>query len=120
MLEINMEFRKGILFIRLIGELTKKTYQKLNDEVTIMIKENGIRNIVFNIEKLNKIDMKGISFLYYNYELCNYNKGKIMICGFQNEKVKNRIKNSRLLNYMYEVSSELTAIDQFNEEDICK
>lgn len=117
MLEINMEFRKGILFVRLIGELTKNTYKKVNDEITTLIKENGIRNVVFNIEQLEKIDMKGISFLYYNYELCNYNNGKILLCGLNDDKIKKRIKNSRLLNYMYEVSDELVAIKDFNEQE---
>ena len=113
MLNIIVEFRKGILFVRLEGELTKNTYHKLDEEVTTLIKENRIRNVVFNIENLTNIDMKGISFLYYNYEICNYNKGKIMVCGLKDEKIKTRIKNSHLLNYMYEISDELVAIDNF-------
>ena len=52
MLDINMECRKGILFIRLGGELTKETVGKLNTEVTELVKEAGIRNIVFNVENL--------------------------------------------------------------------
>ena len=114
MLNINMEFRKGILFVRLEGELTKKTYEKLNEEITMLIKENGIRNVVFNVENLYKIDMKGISFLYYNYELCNYNNGKMLVCGIKNDNVKIKLKKSRLLNYMFEVSDELSAIKTIN------
>ncbi len=114
MLNINMEFRKGILFVRLAGELTKNTYSKLNDEVTILVKENGIRNIVFNVSELEQIDMKGISFLYYNYELCNRNNGKILVCGLKSENVKHRLRHSRILNYMYEVSDELKAMETIN------
>ena len=114
MLNIIVEFRKGILFVRLEGELTKKTYLKLDQEVTSLIKDNGIRNVVFNIENLTKIDIKGINSLYYNYEICNYNNGKIMVCGLKDDKIKNRFKHSRLLNYMYEISDELAAIDIFN------
>ena len=77
MLDINMECRKGILFIRLGGELTKETVGKLNTEVTELVKEAGIRNIVFNVENLISIDMKGISTLFYNYELC---KKYVMWC----------------------------------------
>lgn len=114
MLDINMEFRKGILFVRLIGELTKDTYSKLNDEVTDLIKQNGIRNIVFNVAELEIIDMKGISFLYYNYELCSNNNGKILICGLLSDNVKNRLRHSRILNYIYEVSDELVAMETIN------
>lgn len=114
MLEINMEFRKGILFVRLNGELTKKTYAKLNEEVTSLVKENGIRNIVFNVSQLDEIDMKGISFLYYNYELVTLNNGKILVCGLNSENVKHRLRHSRILNYMYEVSDELVAMKTIN------
>lgn len=42
MLDINIEFRKGIAFIRLAGILNKTTVGKMNDEVTDMIRDNGI------------------------------------------------------------------------------
>lgn len=50
MLDINYEIRKGILFIRLGGVLNKNTVSKLQNEVTDMIKDNGIRNVVFNLK----------------------------------------------------------------------
>ena len=58
--------------------------------------------------------MKGISFLYYNYELCNYNNGKILLCGLNDDRVKMRIKHSRLLKYMTEASDELSAFNMIN------
>ena len=76
MLDINIEFRKGIAFIRLAGILNKTTVGKMNDEVTDMIRDNGIRNVVFNISEIDYIDVKGINTLLYNYELCN----QIMYC----------------------------------------
>jgi len=109
-----MEFRKGILFVRLGGVLTKRTIDKMNSEVTTLIKDNGIRNIVFNISNLTSIDIKGINSLFYNYELCRSNQGKSLVCGMNNDIVRERIKNSRLLNYMYEASDELAAINIMN------
>lgn len=110
-LNIEMEFRKGILFVRLSGELTERTIEKLNNEVTDIIRENGIRNIVFNIKDLEVIDMAGINMLYYNYQLSNDNKGKSLLCGMNNTLVKHRIQNSQLLNYMFEASDELSAFN---------
>ena len=52
LLDINLEFCKGILFIRLKGVLNKNTVNKLKDEVNNLVKENGIRNLVFNISEL--------------------------------------------------------------------
>ena len=69
LLNIDMEFKKGILFVRLKGVLNKKTIGKLHDEVTILVKDNGIRNIVFNISELISIDYYGINALLCNYEL---------------------------------------------------
>lgn len=114
MLDINIEFRKGILFVRLSGELNKNTVGKLDEEVTSLIKDNGIRNIVFNIVELKSIDIKGINALLYNYEIIKNNKGKGCVCGINNTLVSHRIKNSRLLQYMYETSDELGAFNIIN------
>ena len=114
MLGINIEFHKGILFIRLDGDLDKNTVNKLKNEVTTLIKDNGIRNTVFNISNLNSIDCYGINALLLNYEICNSNNGKSMVCGICNSLVRHRINNSRLLKYMYETSDELSAINVIN------
>lgn len=114
MLDINMQFHKGVLFIRLKGELNENTVDKLSNEVTNFIKENGIGNTVYNIEKLNQIDYYGIKALLNNYDICKKNKGKSLVCGMQDGLVKHRIKNSRLLNYMYETSDELSALNVIN------
>ena len=105
MLDINFEFRKGVLFIRLGGILDRNTVHKLKTEVTEMIRDNGIRNVVFNLSNLKSIDMKGINNLLYNYEL---------ICGIDNPMVRHRINNTRLLKYMMETSNELSAINIIN------
>lgn len=107
-----MEFRKGILFVRLCGELTKDTVSYLNEEVTKKIQEVGIRNVVFNIEELDYIDLKGVHSLFYNYEICHKQKGKTLLCGLHDNLVTKRIKNSRLLRYMIPLESELNAFTE--------
>ena len=109
MLDIDIEFRKGIVFIRLSGILNKTTVSKLNDEVTDMIRDNGIRNVIFNISEVTYIDIKGINTLFYNYELCSQNKEKILLCGINNNEVREKILNSRLLKYIKEMPDELSA-----------
>lgn len=109
MLDTIMEFRKGILFVRLTGELTKNTVSILENDVIDLIETNGIRNVVFNIENLDYIDLRGINYLLYTYEVCKNNHGKSLLCGINNE-VKDKIKTSRLLNYMVETKDELSAL----------
>ncbi len=111
MLDINFEFRKGVLFIRLVGVLTKNTVKKLDSEVTTLIRDNGIRNVVFNVSNLKKIDLKGISRLFYNYELCKQNRGVSLLCCVDNKNILERIKSTRLLQYMIGVRDELSAFN---------
>lgn len=111
MLDINFEFRRGVLFIRLRGVLTKHTVKKLDSEVTTLIRDNGIRNVVFNVSDLDRIDLKGISRLFYNYELCKKNRGVSLLCCVDNDNIHEKIKGTRLLQYMVDVNDELSAFN---------
>lgn len=113
MLNVGTEFRKGILFVRLRGELTKYTIGKLNKRVTKIVKDNGIRNIVFNFTNLKLIDIKGINAIFYNYELCKSNEGRSLMCG-NNDNIRKKLKRSRLINYIYETPDELSATKILN------
>ncbi len=113
MLNVITEFRKGILFVRLKGDLNKNTISKLNKKVTDMVKKNGINNIVFNFSNLKSIDIKGINTIFYNYELCKKNHGRSFICG-NNDKIRKKLKKSRLINYVYETTDELNAMRILN------
>ena len=106
-----MEYRKGILFVRLNGQLDKKTIFKFNKQVISKIEKSGIYNLVLNIENLKEIDLKGINALYYSYELCNLNHGNIFICGTKENDVLKRIKSNRLFNYFKLISNELKAFE---------
>ena len=113
MLNVGTEFRKGIFFVRLRGHLNKDTIGKLNKRVTNIVKNNGIRNIVFNFTNLKSIDMKGINTIFYNYELCRNNDGLSLLCG-NNDNIRKKLKSSRLINYVYETTDELSAIKILN------
>lgn len=109
-LETILEYRKGILFIRLIGNLNKDTSKDLEQEINKIIKDNQIRNIVINVDNLNDIDIKGINILYYIYELSKKNHGRTLICNI-NEEIKKKLKKKRLLNYIKEINNELVAFN---------
>ncbi len=110
MLNTILEYRKGILFVRLDGSLIKNTVGSINEKLVSIIKEDNLDNIVLNVENLIELDFKGINLIFYLYELCKKNKGHILICGL-NEKIKKKLKKNRVLNYIKEINSEL---DSFN------
>lgn len=113
MLDIEIEMRKGIMFVRASGELSKNTIDKWNDDVKNLMIDNGIKNIVFNVTNLKTIDAKGINSLLYSYEVCKTNKGTTVLCGL-NDSIKSRIKHSHLLKFMKEVDNELAALSIIN------
>lgn len=113
MLNIGIEFRKGVLFVRLRGHLNKENIGKLNKRVTKVVKDNGIRKVVFNFSNLKSIDIKGINAIFYNYELVKKNEGRSLMCG-NNDNIRKKLKKSRLINYVYETSNELTALKILN------
>ena len=70
MLDIDIDSKWGILFVRLYGKLTKDTRRKLNDEVINLIKKVGVNNIVLNIQNLNYIDESGVKTIIKCYKIC--------------------------------------------------
>ena len=114
MLIIKTDYREGIMFVRLKGELTKDSIIKLDKKVTKRVKSLSIHNLVLNVSNLKDIDYKGINRLFYNYEMIKENKGRIMLCG-NNINIDKRLKKSRLLKYIKEISDELCAMKILNE-----
>ena len=109
-MRINTEYRKGIIFLRIKGYLDKKSYKELLDEVNNIIENFGITNIVLNLDEITRIDMKGISSIYFIYEKLKKYKGSIYLCSNNNE-VKSKLKKERLFKYINEIDSELKAFD---------
>ena len=110
MLNIILEFRKGILFVRLQGKLVKDTVHKFQEEVIHLIQKNGIHTTVVNVKELEDLDLKGMNTLLYCYESCKQNKGKTFLCGVINETVKKRLDKGRVFNYISQIKDELDAL----------
>lgn len=108
MLEIDKEFKKGILFVRLKGILTKDTVSHLNREVTKLIADMQIQNVVFNIQELTSIDLAGINAILYSYNMCKDINGISMLCGV-NSNIKDQINKSSVKD-MFQIKDELTAL----------
>ena len=72
MLKTSMEFRRGILFIRVKGDLNKNTVKGIVDE--------DFKYIVINIDDIYSIDSYSIKYLKKLYKSFKNNKGNIIIC----------------------------------------
>mgnify|MGYP006328861067 FL=1 len=67
-----MEFRKGILFIRLKGDLNKDTIKGIIDK--------DFKYVVLNIDDMYSIDSYSIKYLNKIYRLYENNNKKFIIC----------------------------------------
>lgn len=113
MLNIDIEYKRGILFIRLKGILNKATSLKLDDILDRAIVGAGIKYLMINCEKLNSIDNDGLKVINERcLELIN-NEGKLLICGF-NEIVRLKIESSSLDKLVYKTNNEIGAFNIIN------
>lgn len=69
MLDIDMVSSHGYLFVRLFGKLNKTTIKKYNQQVTKLLYELGINNIVINIQNLS-FDKDGLNCIRKTYKIC--------------------------------------------------
>ena len=67
-----MEFRKGILFIRLKGDLNKDTIKGIIDK--------DFKYVVLNIDDMYSIDSYSSKYLNKIYRLYENNNNKFIIC----------------------------------------
>ena len=85
MLKINTEFRKGIMFIRVNGNLNKENIDNIDC--------NDFKYVVFNLDNLLSIDSYSINYIInYNDKKIKDN-GKLIICDSKNILVNNLFKD---------------------------
>lgn len=80
MLKISFEFRKGIFFIRLIGNLNNQNYKQEDKRLKNLIMENKFKYIVINTNYLEKVDLDGINYLIEIFYLTKMNESNLVIC----------------------------------------
>lgn len=100
MLKISTEYRKGVLFIRLIGRLDNAGYL---DDIKQMIDELGIHCMVLNLTKVNGVSLESINHIMnYNQEILKKKK-KMFICDASN--IRNRLFKNMIPNISCEIDA---------------
>ena len=56
MLEVTSQVNKGIIFIRLEGELTDSNFYREEDFINYLLYKQGMLLYVFNLERVNIVD----------------------------------------------------------------
>ena len=109
MFDINFEFTKGVLFVRIEGRINSISSVSIEKSIIDIIIEGGIKYLVLNI---NNLIMDGDISLFDNcYKYIKKNKGKMFICG-----LKDNLDKKIGSNYKYcgKINNELTVLRLLN------
>ncbi|HJJ17043.1 MAG TPA: STAS domain-containing protein [Bacilli bacterium] len=109
MLRINSEYVKGILFVRIEGNLNRRNSYKLKSYLIPAILKHRIKFLVYNLYNLNDIDMVGKKALEQSAKAIDVNKGISLICEVP-PKLNEFFQNVNITK----TSNELTAIKTIN------
>ena len=113
MLDINLEYVYGMLFIRLSGVLDKNTLFKLSKCLDKMIYEKELKNFVLNLTDLKYIDEYGLKEIINRYFDVVLHDGKLVVCGYNNQFKKDISLNNLFLSIDH-TSNELNALRLIN------
>lgn len=79
MVDLNIEFTRGVLFVRLAGILNEVSSMDVEEKVFEIIKDGGIRFVVFNVKNLEMSD--SVKLFDRCQKLLEENDGRMLICG---------------------------------------
>lgn len=91
MLKVLMEFRKGILFVRLFGKLDETTLDVFNTEVKEVIIKSGIKYVVLNTYNLENVSSKGVKEIKQLRKIIKKMDGEFFLFGGEIKELKSLV-----------------------------
>ena len=111
MFKTDIEFKKGVLFIRVSGVLDKTNSSKLKKEIIPLILKNGFKFVALNLNGVNLIDEYGINAIdEINDAVLRFNGKTTLIDG---KRIEKKIKGTIIDNILYKVKNERVALGVF-------
>lgn len=98
MLKVLMEFRKGILFVRLFGILNDSTIGEFKSEVKEVIIESGIKYVVLNTSNLEGISKEGVQEIKNLKKILKKTDGQFFLFGGEIKELKSLVNLENELN----------------------
>lgn len=108
MLEINKQVRRGILFIRLEGNIDNGTFTTLGKEINYLLYRQGISNFVFDFTDISKVEESILSKIQCKLVEIFLNCGKVAMCGLKEES-KRKIGYTK--DRLFYVNSNIEAFE---------
>lgn len=83
-----MEFRKGVLFVRLYGDFNDQSLDTFNKEVKEVIIESGIKYVVLNVRNLDSITNEGVTEIKRLRKIIKKMDGEFFLFGGEVKELK--------------------------------
>ena len=109
MLEMDVGVVKGVTVIKLEGDLTNKTFKRLDEEIDYLLYKQGMHFFIFDFNYVEKTD--DTTFKDFQSKLIEIflSCGKVVLCGLS--EVFKEIRDSSRLFY---VKDEFEALNCFS------
>ncbi len=88
MLKVLMEFRKGVLFVRLYGDFNDQSLDTFNKEVKEVIISSGIKYVVLNVRNLDSITNEGVTEIKRLRKILKKTNGEFFLFGGEVKELK--------------------------------
>ncbi|MBR2564023.1 MAG: anti-sigma F factor antagonist [Paenibacillus sp.] len=108
-LNVNMEHHRGILIVRLSGELDHHTADMVRMQMDEAIQRRQCEHLVLSLKDLQFMDSSGLGVILGRYKLIKNKGGKMVICDV-NPSIYRLLEMSGLFKIMPIYENEGTAL----------
>lgn len=81
LIDTDIEFRKGVLFIRINNTLKEKEYLASSNAIKELVSQIGIKYLVINFNEESVDNNFKLKLIINNYEYLKKISGKLLLCG---------------------------------------
>lgn len=81
LIDTDIEFRKGVLFIRINNTLKEKEYLASSNAIKELVSQIGIKYLVINFNEESVDNDFKLKLIINNYEHLKKISGKLLLCG---------------------------------------
>ena len=102
LIDTDIEFRKGVLFIRINNTLKEKEYLASSNAIKELVSQIGIKYLVINFNEESVDNDFKLKLIINNYEYLKKISGKLLLCGYMDISWCNNL-------YIDKIDNELEA-----------
>ena len=108
-MDIDIDYKKGILFIRIIGNFIRSNISKFEERIIPIILELTAKKVSINLSNIIMIDNYGLESFIKISNIVNRFNGKVAICD-----INNYIKSSDVFDYCFKSKNEESVVGVLN------